>query len=138
KAVVTNDAENDPRSMGTPYGRVPLKTFLGLPLIANSREFVGVIGLANRPDGYNDEIIDYLEPMVVACANLIASRKNDQRRQRAEMALLRAQEQLEMRVQERTAELEQANLALITEVADREWAEMELRERTEELERSNR
>ena len=138
KPMIVNDASLDSRCTGAPPGYPLMKTFVAMPLIANSREFVGVIGLANRPDGYTEDIVAYLEPMVFSCANLIASRKNDLRRQRAEQALIRAQEQLELRVQERTAELERANLALVTEVGDREWAEMELRERTEELERSNR
>ena len=51
KPVIANDAPNDPRRTGIPPGHPPLNAFLGLPLLSNSQEFVGVIGLANRPGG---------------------------------------------------------------------------------------
>jgi PAS domain S-box-containing protein len=50
-------------------------------------------------------------------------------RVRAEEALRKAQEELEMRVQERTAELATANEALQAEIAERMRAEEELRDR---------
>ena len=105
KPVIANDPPNDARRTGIPSGHPPLNAFLGLPLLSNSEEFVGVIGLANRFGGYTEEVITYLEPMVAACANLVAARKNDQRRQRAEEELSRAYDELERRVEERTAEL---------------------------------
>ncbi|HYW80497.1 MAG TPA: PAS domain S-box protein, partial [Thermoguttaceae bacterium] len=49
-------------------------------------------------------------------------------RKRAEQALLVAHEELEMRVRERTAELEGANQALQAEITERKWAEQTLRE----------
>jgi GAF domain-containing protein len=84
KPVIAHDAPNDPRRAGIPPGHPPLNSFLGLPLLSNSKEFVGVIGLASRNGGYTEEVITYLEPTVAACANLIATRKNDQRRRHAE------------------------------------------------------
>jgi PAS domain S-box-containing protein len=110
--VIANDPSSDPRRTGIPSGHPPLNAFLGLPLHSSSQEFVGVIGLANRPGGYTEEIITYLEPMVAACANLIAARKNDLRRRQAEEELRLANEELEDRVEKRTAELSYANEAL--------------------------
>lgn len=56
-------------------------------------------------------------------------------RQRAELELLRAQDKLEERVTERTAELNNANVALQTEILERQRAEAALREAHGELER---
>jgi len=50
-------------------------------------------------------------------------------RKRAEEALQKAHDELEMRVQERTAELAQANESLQAEIAERKRAEEELRDR---------
>jgi PAS domain S-box-containing protein len=68
------------------------------------------------------------EPRVLASARRIGDRKA------AEDALKRLNDELEQRVEERTSELAQANLALEEEVADRSRAEEELLQRTSELE----
>jgi len=107
KPLIANDAAHDPRRTGTPPGHPPLKAFLGLPLLSSAKEFVGMIGLANRPGGYTEEVVTYLEPMVAASANLIAARKNDQRRRDAEQELQQHKDHLEVLVEERTAALEQ-------------------------------
>lgn len=57
---------------------------------------------------------------------------------RAEQELKQARDELEVRVQERTAELAKANAELRTEIAERMRAESDLRHRAEELARSNR
>src|SRR5207249_4160848 len=56
---------------------------------------------------------------------------------RAEEALLKAQEGLEIRVRERTAELKSANERLELEIAERKRSEIALAERSQELMRSN-
>jgi len=60
------------------------------------------------------------------------------KRKRAEEALRKAHDELEMRVKERTAELTKANEELRIEITERKWAEEELREMREELIRSER
>lgn len=57
--------------------------------------------------------------------------------QEAKEALRRARDELEVRVQERTAELTRSNKELQYEVAERERAEMELARRADELARAN-
>lgn len=138
RPVIANDAPHDPRRMGTPPGHPPLKAFLGLPLKSSSGELVGVIGLANRPGGYADDVIAYLQPTVLACANLIAARKNDERRRQAEEELRQTRDELDVRVRQRTAELQHTNQTLQEEVAERLQAESTLQQRTKELERFNR
>lgn len=54
----------------TADGQPLVESFLGLPFFQGSH-LVGVIGIANRPGGYDDEIIDYLDPFLVTCSNLV-------------------------------------------------------------------
>jgi len=57
--------------------------------------------MANRQEGYNEELIEYLQPFLFTCSNLLQAWRNDQQRKKAESAL-----------KERTDELEHKNLAL--------------------------
>jgi len=68
--VIANDASCDPRSGGLPPGHPPIHAFLGLPVRAGG-DVVGVIGVANRPGGYDQTLARFLEPYVNACAGII-------------------------------------------------------------------
>jgi len=63
-------------------------------------------------------------------------RENSERKS-AETALRKSQEELEMRVQQRTSELKDSNQQLASEVIERMRAEAVLKERSQELARSN-
>ncbi|WNG38359.1 PAS domain-containing protein [Archangium violaceum] len=85
------------------------RTFLGLPL-ESAGERLGVVGLANRPNGYDAELIDFLQPFLLACGSMLIGCRNEQRHQRDEQEL--------RRIQERSAE----RLQLVMEsVADGVW-----------------
>lgn len=83
RPVISNDPPNDPRSGGIPEGHPPFKAFLGLP-IHHGDDLVGIAGIANRPDGYDEVLVTYLEPFLSTCGNLTAAYRNDQRRRQAE------------------------------------------------------
>jgi PAS domain S-box-containing protein len=89
--VLSNDPATDPRSGGLPEGHPPLNAFLGLPIYSGD-EMVGMAGVANRPGGYSDETVSYLQPYIVACANIIEAHRNMQLRKRAESALRDSEE----------------------------------------------
>ena len=80
--VIANDPANDPRRGGLPNGHPGMDCFLGLPLHYGD-EMVGLIGLANRPGGFDEEIVAFLQPLLLACGNLIEAYRNAQRRQAA-------------------------------------------------------
>lgn len=100
KPVISNDPSNDPRSCGLPKGHPPLKSFLGLPFF-HSGKMIGMVGMANRSEGYNKKLIDYLQPFLVTCSNLLQAWRNEQIRKNTELAL-----------KNRTIELGEKNLAL--------------------------
>lgn len=83
KPVISNDPGNDPRAGGTPEGHPPLKSFLGLPFYHHDR-LIGMVGLANRKEGYDQALIDFLQPFLKTCSSLIISYQNHSSRLKAE------------------------------------------------------
>jgi signal transduction histidine kinase len=49
---ISNDVRNDPLHRGAPRGHPPVETFLGVPLRVR-QQTIGMIGVANRPTGYD-------------------------------------------------------------------------------------
>ena len=68
--VIANDPKNDPRAGGIPDGHPDLNHFLGIPLFLE-KKFLGMVGIANRPGGYDQSIVDFLKPFLTTCAQLI-------------------------------------------------------------------
>ena len=80
--VISNDPQNDPRSGGLPPGHPPMNAFLAIPIFFENR-MVGMLGIANRPGGYDPEMLAYLKPFQSTCGPLIACIRKE--RQRAEI-----------------------------------------------------
>jgi PAS domain S-box-containing protein len=74
--VIANDPATDPRRGGRPEGHPPLKCFLGVPLYAG-QDMVGMMGVANRPGGYDEAIVNFLQPLTNACGSVIAAIQAD-------------------------------------------------------------
>jgi PAS domain S-box-containing protein len=91
KPVIANDPAADPRRSGLPAGHPPLNSFLGLPFYYGE-QMVGMVGIANCPNGYDEELVTYLQPFLATCANIIEAYRNEQRRQQAEEALRESEE----------------------------------------------
>ncbi len=85
-AVFSNDPSRDSRKGGLPEGHPALNSFLGLPFILDGR-MVGMIGIANRPGGYDDRMVSYLQPFAAVCANIIGSFRVERARIQAEEKL---------------------------------------------------
>lgn len=79
-AVVRNDPAHDARSGLLPGGHPPLDCYLGLP-IERGGELLGMVGLGNRPGGYDAGMIRDLAPFTATCAGVImAWRAQEERR----------------------------------------------------------
>ncbi|HJR22043.1 MAG TPA: PAS domain-containing protein, partial [Dongiaceae bacterium] len=74
--VIANDPATDPRRGGRPEGHPPLRCFLGVPLHAG-QDMVGLMGVANRPGGYDEAIVRFLEPLTNTCGSVIAAIQAD-------------------------------------------------------------
>jgi len=81
--VIANNPANDPRYAGIPGDHSALDCFLGIPIISRN-ELVGMIGLANRRDGFHEDITAPLSPIVTTCANLITAHRMNLQARHAE------------------------------------------------------
>lgn len=88
KPVISNDPASDQRSRGTPNGHPTINNFLCIP-VYYPEEIIGLIGLANRYEGYDKAIIDYLDPLVAAFGQVLQARKDQNARRAAEKILAR-------------------------------------------------
>jgi PAS domain S-box-containing protein len=70
--VIENNIGNELRSVGIPRGCPPLASFLGMPIHYGTR-LIGMIGLANRPGGYDETVIEHLGPVASTSAQLLAA-----------------------------------------------------------------
>ncbi len=107
QAIIANDPAHDPRRKGIPPGHPPLEAFLGIP-VYYGEHMVGVVGLANRPGGYDQALIDYIQPVVDACGRIIVARWEREARLAAEKELQRHRRHLEELVAERTRQYREA------------------------------
>lgn len=86
--VIANDPAGDPRSGGLPHGHPPLHAFLGVP-IHHGGELVAMVGLANRPAGYDEALVDFLRPLSATLGQLIEAWRHQRRRQDDQAMLAR-------------------------------------------------
>lgn len=86
RPVIANDPATDQRRGGLPPGHPPLNAFLGMPLYAGD-QFVGMVGLANRPAGYDAQLMEFLQPLMNTAAHLLLAWRNHEQRLRAENLL---------------------------------------------------
>lgn len=92
--VMSNMPADDPRSNGVPEGHPELNSYLGVPVFYGN-ELVGMYGLANREEGYNQEIIEFLEPFNAGYGSIIHAKLQQENETRIRNELQRSKEQAE-------------------------------------------
>jgi len=107
RAVVMAGGAGSARHAGPLGGGPQIQNFQRIPVWYGER-LVGEIGLANRPGGYGQDLLDYIQPVVDACGRIIVARWDRDARERAEFELRRYRDGLEVLVAERTGQLELA------------------------------
>ncbi len=75
ETVISNDPSNDSKRGGLPKGHPPLRHYLGLPLKDKNNVMIGMMGLANKPGGYTEEDVEFIEPIVSLSSAFISTIK---------------------------------------------------------------
>ncbi|MBT8116730.1 MAG: CHASE domain-containing protein, partial [Gammaproteobacteria bacterium] len=84
--VIANEPAADTRSCGLPPGHPPLNAFLGVPFY-RGRKVIGMFGIANRDTGYDQALVDFLEPITATCTQIVEALKTDRQREKTEEQL---------------------------------------------------
>ncbi len=85
--IISNHPTHDSRSCGQMLpGHPSLDCFLGLPICCEEK-VIGCLGLANRPRGYDKELVETLQPVIAACAQVLEGYRSEMRRLTAEKKL---------------------------------------------------
>lgn len=83
EAIISNDPRHDPRTAGRPEGHPPLDSFLGVPIMKGG-EVLGMVALANRPGGFEEWMVSYLEPLAATVGSLIEAATSERERSAAQ------------------------------------------------------
>ncbi|MDH5544131.1 MAG: PAS domain S-box protein [Gammaproteobacteria bacterium] len=89
--VISNNPKSDNRAGGLPKGHPPLDNFLGMPLYSNNK-LIGMIGLANRDQGFSHELIDEFQALWNVSSSMILATQNEAQRARMEEELRESEE----------------------------------------------
>lgn len=89
---------NDRHACGFLFIHSSVSTLVGLP-IYRGKQLTGVVGLADRPGGYDEAGIAYLNPFLSTCAQLFEGFRNRRLRTEAEEALRQSEDRVRAVVQ---------------------------------------
>ncbi len=81
KLVISNDPENDPRTKSLPQGHLAIERFLGVPFYSGGH-VIGMLGVANCKQDYDEAMVDFFRPIFNTCGNLIEAWRSEVRRQK--------------------------------------------------------
>ncbi len=72
KLLITNDAPHHPKAGGIPPGHPALEKFFGLPIYSKNK-FIAMVGLANRKEGYSEELFYELKPYIDLMGEMLSA-----------------------------------------------------------------
>ncbi len=134
KSIIQKRAIASNGPFKVPVGHIPITRALAVPII-HQGEAIGNFMVGNKATDYDETDVELLQKIAARTAPILHARlqadRQKRKRQEAEKGLQKARDQLELRVQERTAELEKTVDTLEKEIKSRKQVEKELSEAEE-------
>ncbi|MGN7611531.1 PocR ligand-binding domain-containing protein [Magnetococcales bacterium HHB-1] len=132
RVIISNTPHQDSRRCGFPQGHPPLNNYMGLPIWIGD-QVEGVIGLANRPDGYDKELAHFLEPVVATCAQILRGVRNQKERDHTQIRLMRATKRFKSLAENSPMGVFQADPTGQSTYVNKRWTEISHRSREQTL-----
>ncbi|VXD16213.1 putative Histidine kinase [Planktothrix serta PCC 8927] len=86
--VINSHPINSISTENLPQDYLSFTAFLGIPFYTH-KELLGVVCVANRPGGYDQNLINYLQPFLATCSNIIEADRIERLHQKVEDNLKR-------------------------------------------------
>jgi len=93
--VIANDPDKDERNGGLPKGHPAITSFLGIPLLLG-KDILGMIGVANKRNGYDYELVEFLQPMFSTITRLYEGINQSREQKRIMHELILSKERAEI------------------------------------------
>ncbi|MBE7555054.1 MAG: PAS domain S-box protein [Anaerolineales bacterium] len=81
--LIANAPAQDSDEEWVAAGHSHMQAFMGLPF-HHGDQMIGMVGLVNRPGGYDQVLADWLEPVLSTCTSLIIADRHERLRRQAE------------------------------------------------------
>jgi len=88
RPVIANNPAQDQRRGGLPDGHPAMNAFLGIP-IHHGGKLMAMLGIANRPNGYDQGLVDFLRPLLVTLGQLVDAMRTQKKHQEGQLELAR-------------------------------------------------
>lgn len=95
EALISNSPNEDERAGGLPPGHPELKSFAGMPIYYGD-SMVAMAGVANREEGYDEELVSFLEPFLRTMGQVVHFYRQELERQKIQRELVIAKEEAEL------------------------------------------
>ena len=89
RTFINNNPDNYSEGADAPHEHLFLTSFLGIP-IHYGNSLIGMIGLANRPGGYDETVIEHLGPVASTTVQLLAAVGREREREKDKSLLRQA------------------------------------------------
>lgn len=115
---ISHTPENDAHGYSKKQGHPPLKSFMGIPIKDSKDEVVGIVGMANNPNGYTKDLADFLATFVSTYGLLIEKDKIAKQEELNKQALIKVKENAEVNEKRYKGLIDNLRAGVVVHAAD--------------------